>query len=131
MHVVNVRQLKGNPSTALREAREGLVVVMNRDKPDAVLIGFEQMAGLPGFAQARQAMAVNLFKSRLLSVGAAAKLANEPVAVMLTRLSKLGIPVVDYSEQELIDEVDTAAAWVTVAKTPAKTPPKSPGRVRR
>ena len=45
MQVVNVRQLKSNPSTALRSAKDDMVVVMNRDKPDALLIGFEQLAG--------------------------------------------------------------------------------------
>lgn len=35
---VNVRELKNNPSEALRQARDGLVVVMNRDKADALLV---------------------------------------------------------------------------------------------
>ena len=47
MQTISVRQLKSNPSTALRDARTDLVVVMNRDKPDAVMIGFEQLQGQP------------------------------------------------------------------------------------
>ena len=39
MHVVNVSGLKNNPSEALRSARENVVVAMNRDQPDAKLIG--------------------------------------------------------------------------------------------
>jgi antitoxin (DNA-binding transcriptional repressor) of toxin-antitoxin stability system len=58
MQTINVRQLKTNPSTALRDARTEMVVVMNRDKPDAVMIGFEQLDGLADFAHVRQAMAV-------------------------------------------------------------------------
>ena len=38
MQTINVRQLKSNPSTALRDARTEMVVVLNRDKPDAVMI---------------------------------------------------------------------------------------------
>lgn len=112
MQVFNVRQLKSNPSTALRSARDDLVIVMNRDKPDAMLVGFEQLAGVADMTHVRRAMAVNLFKQRLISVGGAAKLAGETTAEMLSRLSRLGIAVVDYDEQALSDEVETALAWV-------------------
>jgi predicted HTH domain antitoxin len=115
VHVVNVRQLKSNPSTALRDARGDMVVVMNRDKPDALMIGFEQLAGVPDFAHVRQAMAVNLFKDRLVSVASAAKIADESMATMLTRLGRLGIAVVDYDEPALAQEVASAAAWAQSA----------------
>lgn len=122
MHVVSVRQLKSNPSTALREARDDMVVVMNRDKPDALLIGFEQLAGVPDFVHVRQAIAISLFKDRLVSVAAAASIAGESTAAMLTRLSRLGLPVVDYDEQALAQEVATATAWVTQALGKAAGP---------
>ena len=112
MQTINVRQLKSNPSTALRDARTDMVVVMNRDKPDAVMIGFEQLDGLPDFIHVRQAMAVSLFKDRLISVAGAAKLANEPLGVMLTRLARLGVPVADYDAQALAAEVAQGAAWL-------------------
>ncbi len=112
MQTISVRQLKSNPSTALRDARTEMVVVMNRDKPDAVMIGFEQLDGLADFAHVRQAMAVNLFKERLISVVGAAKLANEPLGVMLTRLARLGVPVADYDACTLADEVAQGAAWL-------------------
>ena len=112
MQTINVRQLKTNPSPALRDARSGMVVVMNRDKPDAVLIGFEQLDGLADFAHVRQAMAVNLFKDRLITLAGAAKLANETVGVMLTRLARLGISVADYDAAALRAEVDVAEGWL-------------------
>lgn len=84
MHIVNVRQLKSNPSTALRDARTEMVAVMNRNKPDAVLIGFEQLEGMLDLAHVRQAMAVNLFKYKLISVGSAAKMAGKSLGEMLT-----------------------------------------------
>lgn len=112
MQTVNVRQLKSNPSTALRDARTDMVVVMNRDKPDAVMIGFEQLNGLADFIHVRQAMAVSLFKDHLISVAGAAKLADEPTGVMLTRLARLGIPVADYGAAELAAEIETGNAWL-------------------
>lgn len=39
MESVNVSGLKNNPSDALRRARKEVVVVMNRDKPDALVVG--------------------------------------------------------------------------------------------
>jgi len=41
MEIVNVSGLKNNPSEALRMARHDLVVVMNRDRPDALMVGIE------------------------------------------------------------------------------------------
>ncbi|MDD5029650.1 MAG: UPF0175 family protein [Rhodoferax sp.] len=123
MHVVNVRQLKSNPSTALREARDDMVIVMNRDKPDAMLIGFEQLMGVADLVHVRQAMAVSLFKNRLVSVGSAAKIADESLAAMLTRLARLGLPVVDYDDQTLAQEVARAAAWVKPALRAATSAP--------
>ena len=115
MQVVNVRQLKSNPSTALKSAKEGLVVVMNRDRPDALLIGFEQLAGVADMAHVRQAMAVSLFKDRLMSLTNAAKMAGESVGDMLTRLTRLGIPVVDYDAATLAQEIASGAAWIQPA----------------
>lgn len=39
MKTVNISSLKNNPSEALRYAHEDMVLVMNRDQPDALMIG--------------------------------------------------------------------------------------------
>lgn len=119
MQTISVRQLKSNPSTALREARTDMVVVMNRDTPDAVMIGFEQLNGFADMIHVRQAMAVNLFKDHLISVAGAAKLAGESTAVMLTRLAQLGIPVADYDAPTLAQEVEVATHWLVPAASQA------------
>ena len=62
------------------------MVVMNRNTPDALLIGVEQLAGVPDFIHVWQAMAVRLFKDRLISVGGAAKMEGKSMGEMLTRL---------------------------------------------
>ena len=38
MHTTNVRDLKKNPSLALRRAREGPVLILKGNEPDALLI---------------------------------------------------------------------------------------------
>lgn len=54
----------------------------------------------------RLAMAMSLFKDRPISVTSAAKIANEPLATMLTRLARLGVPVADYDAPALAEEVE-------------------------
>jgi predicted HTH domain antitoxin len=105
MQTVNVRQLKNNPSEALREAKDDLVMVMNRDQPTAVLVGLELLAGQVDLPRIRYAMALSMFKQKTLSISAAAKFAGKPLAEMLTMLSAAGIAVVDYAPSELDDEL--------------------------
>lgn len=100
MQVVNIRQLKANPSVALREAKHDLVMVTNRDKPDALLVSMEQLSGIPNIGQVRLVLGVALFRDKLLSISAAAKVAGKSLSEMLTLVSSMGIPVVDYSEEE-------------------------------
>jgi antitoxin (DNA-binding transcriptional repressor) of toxin-antitoxin stability system len=79
---VDVRELKNNPSEALRLAREGVVVVLNRDKPDAVLVHLddEKLLGMPGV---RLALATALFRDGNLALGRAARLAGLVTSVFV------------------------------------------------
>jgi antitoxin (DNA-binding transcriptional repressor) of toxin-antitoxin stability system len=53
LQTVNIRQLKANPSTALAAARqEDMVVVMNRDHPQALLVDLQRL-GLPNLPAVR------------------------------------------------------------------------------
>ncbi|EIJ34856.1 UPF0175 family protein [Thiothrix nivea] len=108
MQVVNIRQLKANPSVALREAKRDLVMVTNRDKPDALLVSMEQLSGIPNLDQVRLVLGVSMFRDKQLSLSAAAKVAGKSLSEMLTIVSEMGIPVVDYSEEELDTEVRAA-----------------------
>ena len=93
MKSVDVRDLKSNPSGALRQAREGLVVVMNQDKPDALLVHLddEKLLGMPGV---RLALATALFRDGNLPVVRAARLAGLTASEFIQQLSRNGIPVV-------------------------------------
>lgn len=108
MQVVNIRQLKANPSVALREAKRDLVMVTNRDKPDALLVSMEQLSGIPNLDQVRLVLGVAMFRDKLLSIAAAAKVAGKSLSEMLTIVSGMGIPVVDYAEDEAEAEIRAA-----------------------
>ena len=112
MKSVNVRELKNNPSEALRLAREGVVVVLNRDKPDAVLVHLddEKLLGMPGV---RLALATALFRDGNLALGRAARLGGLMTSVFVQHLSRHGIPVVRGSAEDVRRDSETLEAWLT------------------
>lgn len=118
MQTVNIRQLKANPSTALAAARaDDMVVVMNRDHPQALLVDLERL-GVPDLAAVRVALAVSLFRSAAVSAGFAARMADKPLSEMLTLLSSQGIPLTGNDESaadEASAEMRNAREWL--AKT--------------
>ena len=89
MHAVSVSGLKHNPAEALRQAKTRPVVVLNRDNPDAVLLGLEDggMLQAPGV---RAAMATALFRDGELSLVRAAHVAEMDVTRFIAHLSRLG-----------------------------------------
>jgi len=111
MEVVNVSGLKNNPSDALRRARKDLVVVMNRDEPDALLVHLDkdQALSMPGV---RAALATALFRDGNLSLGRAARLAEMAIADFMSHLSRLGIPAIGGSGEETARDLDTLDAWL-------------------
>jgi predicted HTH domain antitoxin len=111
MKAVNVRQLKNNPSDALRMARSDPVVVMNRDQPEALLVHLddEKLLREPGV---RLALATALYRSQSLSLGKAAKLAGIALAGFMRHVSRLGIPVVRGTAQSVREDARTLEAWL-------------------
>lgn len=78
MITVNVSGLKNNPSEALRHAKDDVVLVMNRNQPDALIVGNQTKSlDMPGV---RTALATSLFKSGELSLARAANLADITLA---------------------------------------------------
>lgn len=112
MQTVNIRQLKTNPSAALRSAKEDdMVVVMNRDHPQALLIDLEKL-NLPDLGAVRVALAVSLFRSGAISAGFAARMADKPLSGMLTLLSSLGIPLTGANETDAHDDMSAGRQWL-------------------
>ncbi|MCP4702134.1 MAG: type II toxin-antitoxin system Phd/YefM family antitoxin [Gammaproteobacteria bacterium] len=111
MKTVNVSSLKNNPGKALRYAREDMVLVMNRNQPDALMVGLKQTHALdmPGV---RTALAVALFKEGELSLARSACLAEMPLADFITCLSRLGIAVISQTAEEVEQDMDTLEQWL-------------------
>ena len=111
MITVNVSGLKNNPSEALRHAKDDLVLVMNRNEPDALMIGVNQIKALdmPGV---RTALATALFKDGELSLARAANLANMTLAGFIAHVSRLGLSVISQTNDEVEDDMDTLDEWL-------------------
>lgn len=111
MEAVSVSGLKNNPSDALRRAKHDVVVVMNRDKPDALMVGIEA-SGVLDQSGVRAALATALFRDGHLSLSRAAKLADMPITQFASHLSLLGIAVVNLSAQEAGRDMETLDEWL-------------------
>jgi len=112
MQTVNIRQLKTNPSTALRSAKEDdMVVVINRDHPEALLIDLEKLA-FPDLGAVRVALAVSLFRSGAVSAGFAARMTDKTLPEMLTLFSSLGIPLTSGNESDARDDLNVGKQWL-------------------
>lgn len=114
MDTVNVSGLKNNPSDALRRAKHDVVVVMNRDTPDALMVGVEA-SGVLGFAGVRPALATALFRDGHLSLPRAARLADMAVAQFVSHVSRLGIPVVSLDATAAARDMETLDEWLAAS----------------
>jgi hypothetical protein len=108
---VNVRQLKNNPSDALRMARKAPVVVMNRDQPEALLfhLSDEGLLGEPGV---RLALATSLYREESVSLGRGAKIAGIPLADFMLHVSREGIPVIRGAIKSVRNDVKSLESWL-------------------
>jgi len=119
MHVVSVTGFKHTPAEALRQARNSPVVVLNRDHPDAVLIGLEQ-GGVLQAPGVRAALATALFRDGELTLVRAARVAEMDVASFISHLGRLGIPAICLTAAETIADLDTLEQWLqSSSPTPA------------
>ncbi len=93
MYAVNVRNLKKNPSLALRQAEESPVLVLKGDEPNALIVHLD--TSLTKADQSIQPpLAAALFKDGVLSLGAATRLSGIPVQGFIRYLGELGIDIV-------------------------------------
>ena len=102
--------LQDNPSVALRAAREGPVVVLSRNCPEAVLVHLDDdtLLAEPGV---RLALATALYRERSLSLGLAARFSGLATADFIQHVSHLGIPVVSGTRATVREDVQVIEAW--------------------
>ena len=110
MHATNVRELKKNPSRALRLARDGPVLVLKGDEPDALLIHLDKSMTETesGF---RPALAASLYRGGGMSLGKAARISGLSLTEFIDHLGDLGIEIVRQDETTSREASDVSA-WL-------------------
>lgn len=110
MYATNVRDLKKNPSAALRHARDEPVLILKGNQPDAVLLHLESTLG-DTLLTLRPALASVLFRDGVLSLGAAAKLSGLSLVEFIQHLSSLDIEIVK-ADETVAQEAKDVSAWL-------------------
>ncbi len=105
MHATNVRNLKKNPSLALRQAEKSPVLVLKGDEPNALIVHLDSTL-TEGQQSVKPALAAVLFKDGALSLGAATRLSGMPMQVFISYLAELGIDIVRADETTDSEAVD-------------------------
>ena len=103
MQSFTIRDLRERPGELSREAEQGrLALVTRHGHPLFVGVPFSDELVQHGVGTA---LAESLYRDNALSLGKAAKLAGTSIADFAAHLSQLGIPVVDYDGDELVNEL--------------------------
>lgn len=103
MQAFSIRDLRERSGALSREVEQGnLAVVTRHGHPLFISVPFSTELLEQGI---HITLAVKLFKEGDISLGKAAKLAKMNLAQFTEYVSKLGIPLVDFSEDELDQEL--------------------------
>jgi len=94
---MHVRNLKKNPSLALRQAEDSPVLVLKGDKPNALIIHLEKSL-IEGETSVRPALAASLFKDETLSLGLLCSVERHAHTSFLQHLGELGIAITGADE---------------------------------
>lgn len=106
MQTFSIRDLRERSGELSREAEAGhLSLVTKRGQPLFVAVPMSEALLDQG---ARVALAEHLFKEGVLSLGKAAKIAGMPYVLFSEHMSRLGVAIVDYSADELEEELRVA-----------------------
>ncbi len=112
MFATNVRNLKKNPSLALRHARKEPVLILKGNEPDAVLLHLETT--LAETEQSlRPALAAVLYRDGVMSLGAAAKLSDLALGDFMEHLASLDIDIV--RQDETTEREADIDAWLVAS----------------
>ncbi|MEN8178719.1 MAG: UPF0175 family protein [Pseudomonadota bacterium] len=110
MHATNVRNLKKNPSLALRQAEESPVLVLKGDEPNALIVHLNKSV-TDTEQSVRPALAATLFKDETLSLGRATRLSGMPIQEFIQYLAELGIDVV-HTDETTGSEAKDLSQWL-------------------
>lgn len=105
METFNIRDLRNRTGDLVRLAESGqLSLVTKHGHPVFIAVPFDEILLRSGV---KTALAVGLFVENKLGLAGAAKVAGVSPSEMLDILAERKIPVVDYSKDELLEDLKT------------------------
>lgn len=111
MYATNVRELKKNPSRALREAERAPVLILKGNAPHAVLLHLEHSL-VETQAALRPALAAALYRDGVLALGAAAGVSGMALGEFVSHLGALSIDIVSPDETTAKEPADLST-WLS------------------
>ncbi len=103
MDTFTVRDLREHTGTLIHDAEIGkLSLITKHGRPIFLAVPFSEDLLALGL---RPALAMKLYKEGTLTLGKAAKLAEQSIEAFMERLGQLGIPVVNYVPGEIGQEL--------------------------
>ena len=111
MYTTNVRNLKKNPSEALRNSEKSPVLVLKGNIPNALIMHLDTSLEKTQ-NMLNPALASSLFKDKVLSLGAAAKISGLPLPEFIDHLSELDIDIVS-GDQQTGNEAKNLESWLS------------------
>lgn len=111
MYAINVRNLKRNPSEALRHDELEPVLILKGNQPNALLLNLKSSLGELG-DQLKPALAASLFKDRVLSLGAAAQIRGLSLSEFIDHLTQLDLDLV-VPDQHTPKELEILDSWLS------------------
>ena len=111
MYATNVRELKKNPSLALRQAKESPVLILKGNQPDSVLIHLDGPLS-ESVEEARSAIAAGLYRDGLVSLGKASKISGLTMTEFIQHLASLNIDIVRHDET-VEKETQDVSQWLS------------------
>ena len=106
LDVFSVRDLRNKSGELLRDAEAGQIsLITKHGKPAILAVPFDERLISQGV---HRAMALHLFESHQLTLAQSAKLAGLSLEAFIELLGEIGIPAVDYTPEELAEEMAIA-----------------------
>ena len=108
MKAYNIGDLKNNPSSAIKDAKDGPVLILNREHPEAVIFSLDFVDKKLNL---NRSLAMKLYKDSAVSLGKAAKISGLSYSDFITLLGNHGIPIIQYGIEEVKKDLETLNKW--------------------
>lgn len=112
MYTTNIRELKKNPSLALRHAEESPVLILKGDQPNALLVHLDGSISQT-MNKVRPAIAAGLYRDGLVSLGKATNISGLAMSEFIQHLGDLNIEIVRHDET-LQQEAKDVSQWLSL-----------------